>query len=59
MRRLRLQSTGKVYLIADGHPTHRSKQAKALVAANPTDFRLIQLPGYCPELTPDELLNQG
>jgi hypothetical protein len=24
----------------------------------PADFRLIQLPGYCPELNPDELLNQ-
>ena len=58
MRRLRLQSTGKVYLIVDGHPAHRSKVAKALVAANSTDLRLIQLPGYCPELNPDELLNQ-
>ncbi len=58
MRRLRLQSTGKVYLIVDGHPTHRSKVAKTFVAANTKDFRLIQLPGYCPELNPDELLNQ-
>ena len=58
MRRLRRQSTGKVYFIVDGHPTHRSKLAKAFVAANPADFRLIQLPGYCPELNPDELLNQ-
>lgn len=58
MRRLRFQSTGKVYLIVDGHPAHRSKVAKAFVAANSTDFRLIQLPGYCPELNPDELLNQ-
>ena len=58
MRRLRLQSPGKVYVIVDGHPAHRSKVAKAFVAANTTDFRLIQLPGYCPELNPDELLNQ-
>jgi len=28
------------------------------VAANTKDVRLIQLPGYCPELNPDELLNQ-
>ena len=58
MRRLRLQNTGKVYLIVDGHPVHRSKVAKAFVATNAKAFRLIQLPGYCPELNPDELLNQ-
>jgi len=58
MRRLRRQSTAKVYLIVDGHPTHRSKLAKAFVAANPADFRLIQLPGYCLEINPAQLLNQ-
>ena len=58
MRRLRLQSTGKMYLIVDGQPTHRSTVAKMFVAANTNDFCLIQLPGYCPELNPDELLNQ-
>ena len=41
MRRLRLQSIGKVYLIVDGHPTHRSKVAKMFVAANTKDVRLI------------------
>ncbi len=58
MRRLRPQSAGKVYLIVDGHPVHRSRVAKAFVAAHADDIRLMQLPGYCPELTPDELLNQ-
>ena len=28
------------------------------MAANAHHFRLLQLPGYCPELNPDELLNQ-
>jgi len=32
--------------------------AKAFVAANADDVRLIQLPSYCPELDPDELLHQ-
>ena len=41
-----------------GHPVHRSRIAKAFVAAHSTDFRLLQLLGYCPELNPDELLNQ-
>lgn len=58
MRRLRLQSVGKVYFIVDGHPVHRSKVATAFVAANTNDVRLIQLAGYCPELNPDELLHQ-
>lgn len=58
MRRLRQQAGGKVYLTVDGHPVHRSRVAKAFAAAHPEDIRLIQLPGYCPELNPDELLNQ-
>jgi len=58
MRRLRRQSAGKVYLIVDGHPVHRSRLATAFVAAHAADIRLIRLPGYCPELNPDELLNQ-
>jgi hypothetical protein len=28
------------------------------VSANEARLRLIRLPGYCPELNPDELLNQ-
>ncbi len=32
--------------------------AKKFVAANDDRLRLIRLPGYCPELNPDELLNQ-
>ena len=32
--------------------------AKRFVAANAKRLRLIILPGYCPELNPDELLNQ-
>jgi len=58
LRRVRLQSAGKVYCIVDGHPVHRAKIVTRFVAENAADFRLIQLPGYCPELNPDELLNQ-
>jgi transposase len=52
------QVKGKIYLIVDGHPVHRSAAAKQFVAENAKRLRLIQLPGYCPELNPDELLNQ-
>lgn len=58
MRRLLRQVTGRICLIVDGHPVHRSAAARTFVADNATRLRLIRLPGYCPELNPDELLNQ-
>lgn len=58
MRRLLKQLNGRIYLIVDGHPVHRSRVAKAFVAQYDRRLRLIHLPGYCPELNPDELLNQ-
>lgn len=58
MQRLLKQAAGKLYLIVDGHPVHRSVIAKEFVSANESRLRLIRLPGYCPELNPDELLNQ-
>ncbi len=58
MKRLLKQATGKIYLIVDGHPVHRSAAAKKFVVENAERLRLIRLPGYCPELNPDELLNQ-
>jgi len=58
LKRLLKQTRGKIYLIVDGHPAHRSAAAKRFVAENAKRLRLIRLPGYCPELNPDELLNQ-
>jgi len=58
MQRLLKQAPGKVYLIVDGHPVHRSVAAKNFVISNSERLRLIRLPGYCPEHNPDELLNQ-
>ena len=58
LQRLLKQTAGKVYLIVDGHPVHRAVIVREFVAANAARLRLIRLPGYCPELNPDELLNQ-
>ena len=58
MKRMLKQIKGKIYLIVDGHPVHRSAAASTFVAENAQRLRLIRLPGYCPELNPDELLNQ-
>lgn len=58
LRRLVGQSEHKVFLIVDGHPVHRSKRVKTWVEKNGHRIRLFFLPGYSPELNPDELLNQ-
>lgn len=58
MTRLLKQLEGRLYLIVDGHPVHRSSAVRRFVAQHKRRLRLILMPGYCPELNPDELLNQ-
>jgi transposase len=58
MKRMIKQATRTIYLIVDGHPVHRSVAVRKFAAENADRLRLIRLPGYCPELNPDELLNQ-
>ncbi|MEP6935566.1 MAG: IS630 family transposase [Nitrospirota bacterium] len=58
MQRLLKQVAGHIYLIVDGHPVHRSGAAKRVVGRSKPRLRLIRLLGYCPELNPDEWLNQ-
>jgi transposase len=58
LKRLTKQSGRKVFLIVDGHAVHRSKAAKQWVAQNENLIELFFLPGYSPQLNPDELLNQ-
>ena len=47
-------SPGPVYLIVDGHPSHRAKAVKNYVASTGGKLELFYLPGYSPELNPDE-----
>ena len=58
MQRLLKQVAGKIYLIVDGHPVHKSGVARRFMDQHQLRLRLIRMPGYCPELNPDELLNQ-
>lgn len=58
LRRSVRQSTRKVFLIVDNHPVHHSKKVKKWLEKNDKHIRLFYLPGYSPELNPDELLNQ-
>ena len=58
MQRLLKQVAGTISLIVDGHPVHKSGTATRFAASHSSRLRLIRKPGYCPELNPDELLNQ-
>ena len=58
MKRLLKQLDGRIYLIVDGHPVHKSGEARRFVDQHKPRLRLIRMLGYCPELNPDELLNQ-
>lgn len=46
---------GKLLIIWDGAPIHRSKEIKSFLAEGATKRILLErLPGYAPELNPDE-----
>jgi transposase len=55
--RLIKQSRRKVFLIVDGHPAHRAKVVNQWMAENRERIEMFFLPGYAPDLNPDELLN--
>ena len=43
-----------VFLIVDGHPTHKARLVKACLKRMQGKLRLFYLPPYSPELNPDE-----
>ena len=53
-RKLLADTDRPVYLVVDGHPTHRSKAVKDFVASTDGRLRLFVLPAYSPQLNPDE-----
>ncbi|GDY33695.1 IS630 family transposase [Gandjariella thermophila] len=55
--RLARQAGRKIHVIADRHPVHRSQAVKRWLQANADRVALHLMPGYSPELNPDELLN--
>ena len=58
LTRLIRDSKGKVIVIADGHPAHKGRRLKQWLTQHASQCELVLLPGYAPELNPDELLNQ-
>lgn len=59
LRRLLRQNRGrKICLILDGHPVHLAKATLRWFKHHRAALRVYFLPGYSPELNPDEYLNQ-
>ncbi|GAB2969067.1 hypothetical protein GCM10027184_17640 [Saccharothrix stipae] len=55
--RVARQSGQKVHVVADRHPVHWSKAVHAWLVDNADRVELHLMPGYSPELNPDELLD--
>ena len=55
LRHLLGQIPGKLLVIWDGSPIHRSRAVKDFLASGASSrLKLEQLPGYAPDLNPDE-----
>lgn len=54
LKRLIHNEERPVFLIVDGHPTHRAKRVSEFVDSTNGKLKLFFLPGYSPELNPDE-----
>ncbi len=58
MGRMIERSERKILLIVDGHPSHKTLAVKDWIIDHKNQIELFYLPGYSPELNPDEYLNQ-
>jgi len=58
LRQQPVRRGGKIFLIRDGHPVHKSAKARRWILAHGDRIELFLLPSYSPEVNPDELLNQ-
>ena len=54
LERLLKNQKAPIFLIVDGHPVHRSSKVKTFVEETEGKLKLFYLPGYSPELNPDE-----
>jgi len=57
LNRLLRHSTRRLYLIIDRHPVHRAAKVRRWLAEHGMRIKVFYLPGYSPELNPDEFLN--
>lgn len=54
IKRLMLGSKKKIFLIVDGHPSHKANMVAKYLETIKNKFRIFFLPPYSPELNPDE-----
>lgn len=55
-----LQGSGRpVFLIVDGHPSHKARKVTQWIEQQKGRLQLFLLPGYSPDLNPDELVWNG
>jgi transposase len=54
LKRLLFKQGKPVFLIVDGHQVHKSRKVREYVESTGGKLRLFYLPGYSPELNPDE-----
>lgn len=55
LKRLIAGAEQKIFLIVDGHPSHKARTVKRFVENHVDSIELFFLPPYSPELNPDEL----
>jgi len=58
LTRLIKQAKRKAFLIIDGHPVHRANLVQKWREQHQNELEIIYLPGYRPELNPEEHWNQ-
>ena len=58
LQKLVRYSRQKVFMIADAHPAHIEKKVAHWIEEQKQEIELHFLPGYSPELNPDEYFNQ-
>ena len=58
MNKLIKSQKGKIFLIVDNLPAHKTKMVKSWSEKHRSRLSLFYLPAYSPELNPDEYLNQ-
>lgn len=56
LKRFILGSKKPLFLILDGHPSHKSKLVRKFVESTKGKLRIFLLPSYSPQLNPDELV---
>jgi transposase len=54
LKRLLIGATSPIFLIVDGHSTHRAKSVAKFIMAHKKKLELYILPAYSPALNPDE-----